>query len=58
MKVKKRKGEIGLLVVGIDFRGREIALLAAVLGFLDFLVAALGPLASLDPQPPCLVNLT
>ena len=48
MKVKKRKGEIGLLEVGIDFRGREIALLAA----------ALGPLASLDPQPPCLVNLT
>ena len=44
--------------MGIDFRGREIALLAAVLGFLDFIAAALGPLASLDPQPPCLVNLT
>ena len=47
MKVKKRKGEIGLLVVAIDFRGREIALLAAVLGHLACLAAAFGPLAYL-----------
>ena len=33
------------LAVGIDFRRREIALLAAALGPLAFLAAALGPLA-------------
>ena len=47
MKVKKRKGEIGLLVVGIHFRGREIAFLAATLSPLASLAAALGPLANL-----------
>ena len=46
---EERKGEResrrGLLVVGIDFRGREIACLAAALGTLAYLVEALGPLA-------------
>ena len=35
------------LIVGIDFRWREIALIAAALGPLAYLVAALGPLACL-----------
>ena len=46
--------------VDIDFRRREIALLAAVLGPLACLAAALGPLACLAAAlgPPNLVNLT
>ena len=37
----------GLLVVGIDFRGRELALLAAALSPLACLAVALGPPACL-----------
>ena len=49
--------EKGLLVVGIDFRGREIACLAAAaaLGPLDYLAEELGVLvclaAALGPLP-------
>ena len=46
---RERKGEResrrGLLVVGFDFRGREIACLAAAIGPIARLAAAPGPLA-------------
>ena len=44
-RIRRRKEERGLLLVGIVFRGREIAYLAAALAPLACLAAVLGPLA-------------